>query len=71
MFISKDFGDVRIVSMGSPFEVMNDLRVEALENGQWKMIAGFNTLSDDYAYTNANEAVIRYQTRKLMGIKND
>jgi len=50
---------VRIVNLGSPFDHASDLLVEVYKNEKWERFAGFNTLSDDYAYTNANEAVTR------------
>lgn len=54
-----DFGKVRIVSEGSPFEVSYDIRVEVLEDNEWKLFSGFNSLSDDYAMTNARDAANR------------
>jgi hypothetical protein len=47
---------VRINYDGSPFDVAYDVKVEQLVDGEWKMMCGFNSLSDDYAYTNANNA---------------
>ena len=47
---------VRINYDGSPFDVAYDVKVEQLIDGEWKMVRGFNSLSDDYAYTNANNA---------------
>ena len=47
---------VRINYEGSPFDVAYDVKVERLVDGEWKMVRGFNSLSDDYAYTNANNA---------------
>ena len=47
---------VRINYDGSPFDVVHDVKVEQLVDGEWKMVQGFNSLSDDYAYTNANTA---------------
>jgi hypothetical protein len=57
MYTTSD--NVRIVREGSPFDVAYDIRVEYLKDGEWTLYSGFNTLSDDYAYTNANEAAIR------------
>lgn len=48
--------NVRIVSLGDPFNNPNDLIVETLVDGEWKYFRGFNTLSNDYAYTSAREA---------------
>ena len=50
-----DFGLVRIVCDGSPFEVAYDVRVEWLRDGEWKLYHGINSLSNDYAMTNARE----------------
>lgn len=53
----RQFGDrIRINYDGSPFDVAYDVKVEQLVDGEWKMVRGFNSLSDDYAYTNANNA---------------
>jgi hypothetical protein len=57
--IIKDLGLVRIVSEGSPFDVTYDLKVIWNRDGVWKMYQGFNSLSDDYANTNAREAAMR------------
>ena len=48
--------NVRINYDGSPFDVAYDVKVEQLVEGEWKMVRGFNSLSDDYAYTTANDA---------------
>lgn len=50
---------VRIVKEGSPFEVANDVIVEVLRDGEWTFHSGFNSLSDDYAFTNARESALR------------
>jgi hypothetical protein len=50
-----NFDNVRIVCDGSPFNVAHDVRVEWLVDGEWKLYHGFNSLSDDYAMTNARE----------------
>jgi hypothetical protein len=47
---------VRTVSLGSPFENANDLIVEVLKDGEWTYYRGFNTFSNDYAYSSAREA---------------
>ena len=56
---TKNLGNVRIVYDGDPFDVAYDIRVEALENGEWKLFSGFNSLSNDYAFGAANEAAQR------------
>ena len=59
MRVARDFGKVRIVHDGSPFDVAYDIRVEWLKNDEWVLYRGFNSLSDDYANTNAAEAARR------------
>ena len=59
MFIMNDYGLVRIVTEGSPFDVTYDIKVEVCEDGEWKLFSGFNSLSDDYAITNARDAAAR------------
>lgn len=54
-----DFGLVRIVHEGSPFEVAYDIRVEWMPEDEWEFYRGFNSLSDDYANTNARAAAVR------------
>ena len=59
MRIVSDWGKVRIVHEGSPLEVAYDIRVEWLVEGEWQLYHGFNSFSDDYAYTNSREAAGR------------
>ena len=60
MRVAHDYGKVRIVHLGSPMEHASDIVVETQEaDGTWKRYAGFNSLSDDYAYTNSQEAAGR------------
>jgi hypothetical protein len=47
---------VRTVSLGSPFDNANDLIVQVLKDGEWTYYRGFNTFSNDYAYSNARDA---------------
>ena len=47
---------VRTVSKGSPFTETYDLVVEVLVDGEWTYYQGFNTLSNDYAYSEARSA---------------
>jgi hypothetical protein len=47
---------VRINSSGDPFKDSYDLIVEVLVDSEWKCYQGFNTLSNDYAYTEARAA---------------
>jgi hypothetical protein len=59
MYIAHDFGQVRIVHDGSPFERAYDVRVEWMQDGEWTLYHGFNSLSDDYAFANSREAAGR------------
>ena len=59
MRVAHDFGLVRIVHDGSPFETAYDIKVEWLVDGKWELYHGFNSLSDDWAHTNAKEAAGR------------
>jgi len=59
MIIAKDFGNVRIVYDGSPFDVLYDVKVERLVGGVWKFYDGYNSLSNDYAFTEARESAAR------------
>ena len=58
--------NVRIRSEGDPFNVANDIIVEVLRDGVWEYYQGFNSLSNDYAFTSAREAAIRAE--KLLAI---
>jgi hypothetical protein len=57
--MTKDFGLVRIVTLADPFTNPYDYRVEVNRAGNWELYRGFNSLSDDYAGTNAREAAGR------------
>jgi len=61
MYVINDYGLVRIVREGDPFTKAYDIVVEFRETAEsdWRFYHGFNTLSDDYAYTNAREAAGR------------
>ena len=61
MYVINDYGLVRIVREGDPFTKAYDIVVEFRETAEsdWQFYHGFNTLSDDYAYTNAREAAGR------------
>lgn len=47
---------VRTINAGSPFTETYDLVVEVLVDGEWTYYQGFNTLSNDYAYSEARAA---------------
>ena len=55
--------NVRIRREGSPFDVANDIIVEVLRDGVWEYYQGFNSLSDDYAFTNARESAFRAEKK--------
>ena len=61
MNVAYFYGKVRIVWDGSPFDVAHDIKVEWKpdNNDEWVLYQGFNSLSDDYANTNAREAAKR------------
>lgn len=61
MRIISDYGLVRIVSHGDPFGRAYDIVVETRTppESEWVFYHGFNSLSDDYAYTNAKECAGR------------
>jgi hypothetical protein len=61
MRVISDYGLVRVISLGDPFANTYDVRVENYDSdaGIWRLWRGFNSLSDDYAYTNAFEAAGR------------
>lgn len=59
MYIAKNFGDVRIVYDGDPFTTTYDVRVEWMKDGEWTLYKGINSLSDDFANTNAREYALR------------
>ena len=52
MNVMFDYGAVRIISLGDPFKHAYDIH-------DWKFFSGFNTLSDDHAYTNSRESAQR------------
>ena len=61
----KDFGPcVRIEYRGSPFELASDIMVcTKLPNGTWLDHHGFNSLSNDYAYTSAKELALQLEQK--------
>jgi hypothetical protein len=64
--VIRDFGCVRVVDNGrSPMDG-DDIIVQVRAGDGWRDLAGFNSLSDDYAFTNARETAERFvkqQTR--------
>jgi hypothetical protein len=59
MRVAKDFGKVRIVHLGDPMQHASDIIVEVMRGGAWERYAGYNSMSCDYAHTNAQEAAGR------------
>ena len=59
MRVIHDYGLVRVVSLGDPFKHSHDIQVQHQRDGEWHLYQGFNSLSDDSAYTNAREAAGR------------
>ena len=47
---------VRTINSGDPFKDQYDLIVEVLVDDKWTYYQGFNTLSNDYAYSEARAA---------------
>ena len=56
MRVIHDYGLVRVVSLGDPFNLTYDIEVQCQRDGEWHLYQGFDSLSDDWAYTNAREA---------------
>jgi hypothetical protein len=55
--------NVRIITLLDPFKVSHDVIVEVLKDGEWTFYQGFNSLSDDYAMTNARESAMTLEKR--------
>ena len=70
MRVIHDYGLVRVVSLGNPFKLTYDIEVQCQRDGKWHLYQGFNSLSDDWAYTNAREAAghaIRERAAEIAG----
>jgi len=63
IFVSRDYGNVRIASRGLDYVVQRF--VEYNEQG-WTDVNSFNQMSDDYAATNANQYALNL-VAKLKG----
>ena len=61
MYVKHDFGLVRIVHDGSPLKVQYDIRVEWRDSldDEWTLYSGFNSFSNDYAFTESQAAATR------------
>jgi hypothetical protein len=55
--VLKDYGSVRIVTGGDPREVAYNIMVQIYiaSTHKWRDVRGFNSFSNDYAYTSAQE----------------
>lgn len=60
IFVSRDYGDVRIISRNLDYVVQRF--VEYNDQG-WTDIQVFNQMSDDYAITNANNYALALVTK--------
>ena len=56
IYVSRDYGDVRIISRDLDYVVQRF--VEYNDQG-WTDVREFNQMSDDYAITNANNYALR------------
>lgn len=57
---------IRVRHEGDPRLVASDIVVEqraSTESDEWVKVAGFNSMSDDYAFTNARQAATALQKR--------
>jgi len=73
MRIIQDYGLVRVVNDGDPFNKAFNIVVETRSSleSPWQFYHGFNSLSDDYAYTNAREAAGRAVKKIAAEIANN
>ena len=72
MRIIHNYGLVRVISLGDPFNNTYNIQVQVKTGDTWELYHGFNSLSDDYAYTNAKEgesysACLSKQKAKKLG----
>lgn len=54
-----DFGSHRVVDLPVNPREANDVEVQQLQGGGWHRVTSYNSLSCDYAYTNARDAAKR------------
>jgi len=60
MYVANDWGLVRIIHDGSPFDKQYDIIVQTKnDDGEWVFFDGFNSLSNDYAFASANQSASR------------
>jgi hypothetical protein len=55
--VLQSYGDVRIMTGGDPRVVAFNIMVQVAVHppGKWRDVRGFNSISNDYAYTSARE----------------
>jgi hypothetical protein len=58
--------NVRVRFDGNPMDNAYDVFVDELRDGEWVAVRSFNSMSDDYAYTNARQAAT-YLNSRLLG----
>jgi len=59
-----DFGNARVVTLRVNPIGTDDVLVERkLANGEWERATSYNSLSDDYAFTNARDCAQRLSRR--------
>lgn len=73
MRVIRDFGSVRVISTGeNPMHAHSNIFVQKIEGGAWRNLAGFNSLSNDYAYTSADERaqeeVAKHEKKNSLGL---
>ena len=59
--------NVRVRYDGNPMDYAYDVFVDQLVNDEWEVYTQYNSMSDDYAYTNAKQAAKGLQSR-LLGV---
>jgi L-ascorbate metabolism protein UlaG (beta-lactamase superfamily) len=66
--VMADYGSTRVVLTGDPRLVARDVIVQQKgADGAWVEIGGYNSMSDDYAYTNARDHAKRVATGAAYG----
>jgi hypothetical protein len=63
MRVLHNYGVVRVVVKDTDPTTGSDVFVQRRVGDRWQDVRGYNSLSDDYAYTNANEAAKRLSWR--------
>lgn len=51
-----DFGSYRVLDLQVSPRERDDVEVQQMQDGNWQRVASYNSLSCDYAYTNARDA---------------